>query len=106
MNKITLSMKNLIKSLSIVGIFCFSVMGYAQDETEFVPKVYTPTSPACVLYANDYEGQSSIVRSQEVLSRNAARGAACATFIVNYSGFTPEAQAAFQYAVDIWGDVY
>ncbi len=28
--------------------------------------------------------------------------AATATIIVNYTGFTPQAQAAFQYAVDIW----
>ncbi|MBI5947669.1 MAG: hypothetical protein HY875_06000 [Chloroflexi bacterium] len=28
--------------------------------------------------------------------------AAGATVVVNYTGFTPEAQAAFQYAVDIW----
>lgn len=31
-----------------------------------------------------------------------ARVAATSQFIVTYSGFTPEAQAAFQYAVDIW----
>ncbi len=28
-----------------------------------------------------------------------------ATFVVNYSGFTPEAQAAFQRAVDIWAAI-
>ena len=28
-----------------------------------------------------------------------------ATFVVNYNGFTPVAQAAFQYAVDIWSDL-
>ena len=28
-----------------------------------------------------------------------------ATFVVNYNGFTPDAQAAFQYAVDIWSDL-
>ncbi len=28
-----------------------------------------------------------------------------AEFIVNYSGFTPEAEAAFQYAVDIWSTI-
>ena len=27
------------------------------------------------------------------------------TFIVNYSGFTPEAQIAFQHAVDIWSSI-
>jgi len=30
---------------------------------------------------------------------------ATANFIVNYSGFTPQAQAAFQYAVNIWADI-
>ena len=28
-----------------------------------------------------------------------------AEFIVNYTGFTPEAEAAFQYAVDIWSTI-
>ena len=28
-----------------------------------------------------------------------------AEFIVNYNGFTPEAEAAFQYAVDIWSTI-
>ena len=102
MNKITLTIKKLIKPLSIVSIFCFSIMGYAQDETEFVPKVKTPTTPACILYSNDYQGQSSIPRSQEILNTMARGGTGCTTFIVNYNGFTPEAQAAFQFAVDIW----
>lgn len=102
MNKNTRSMKKLIKTLSLVGIFCFSIIGYAQDETEFVPKVKTLTTPTCVFYANDYAGQSSITRSQEVLNKMARGGTGCSTFIVNYNGFTPEAQAAFQFAVDIW----
>lgn len=102
MNKNTLTMKNFIKSFVLVGIFCFSIIGYAQDETEFVPKVITPTSPTCVLYADDYAGDISIERPQEVLGRIAGGGTGCATFIVTYNGFTPEAEAAFQYAVDIW----
>jgi hypothetical protein len=28
-----------------------------------------------------------------------------ASFVVNYSGFTPEAQAAFQHAVNIWSNI-
>ncbi len=102
MNKTTLSKKNLIKSLSLVCIFCLSFIGYAQGETEFVRKSKTLTTPTCVLYANDYEGQSTILRPQEVINRIEAGGAPCSTFIVNYSGFTPEAEAAFQFAVDIW----
>jgi hypothetical protein len=34
-----------------------------------------------------------------------ARLAPTAQFIVSYSGFTPEAQKAFQYAVDIWSSI-
>lgn len=34
-----------------------------------------------------------------------ARLAPTSQFIVTYSGFTPEAQAAFQYAVDIWSSL-
>ena len=30
---------------------------------------------------------------------------ATATFVVTYNGFTPPAQAAFQYAVDIWASL-
>ena len=29
----------------------------------------------------------------------------CSNFVVTYVGFTPEAQAAFQYAVDIWAHI-
>ena len=101
MNNITLSTKKLIKSSVLVGIFCFSLMGYGQAETEFVRKSHTLTAPACVLYAKDYEGQSSIPRPQEVIDRIEGR-MDCSSFNVNYSGFTPEAQAAFQFAVDIW----
>jgi len=32
-------------------------------------------------------------------------GERSSTFIVNYSGFSPESQAAFQYAVDIWASL-
>ena len=32
-------------------------------------------------------------------------GVQTATFIVDYDGFTPQAQAAFQYAVDIWSSI-
>ena len=34
-----------------------------------------------------------------------ARLAPTSQFIVSYSGFSPEAQAAFQYAVDIWSNI-
>jgi hypothetical protein len=102
MNKITLTMKNLIKSFLFVSILCLSFIASAQGETEFIRKSKTLTAPTCVLYADDYEGANPIITSQTILNRIEAGGTPCSTFIVNYSGFTPEAQAAFQFAVDIW----
>lgn len=96
-------MKNLIKSLTIVAVFCFTATSIAQEETEFVQKSRTLTAPTCVLYADDFESNHSTFGTQEVRERIIS-GTACSNFIVNYSGFTPEAEAAFQYAVDIWAN--
>jgi len=40
--------------------------------------------------------------AQEYQITTSTSGVACSNFIVTYTGFTPEAQAAFQFAVDIW----
>ncbi len=74
----------------------------AQDQ-EFVRQQYTPAEPACVYYADNYRGAHSTFRSQAV-ANNMSRGSACSSFIVTYNGFTPEAEAAFQFAVDIWAN--
>lgn len=103
MKKITLSMKKITKSLAIVGAFCCAITASAQEETGLIRKSKALTTPTCVLYADDYSGQNSIPGAQEVINR-AVSGTACSNFIVNYSGFTPEAEAAFQYAVDIWAN--
>ena len=102
MNKFTLLMKNLIKSFSVIGIFCFSIFGFSQEGDERVLESKTLTTPTCVFTLNDYEGSSSVLRTPEVIEKMAGGGSACSTFNVNYSGFTPEAEAAFQFAVDIW----
>ena len=54
-------------------------------------------------YPNPYTEKSSI-KVPSYIKQKMARGGGCASFIVNYSGFTPEAEAAFQYAVDIWSN--
>jgi len=61
-------------------------------------------------------GDKANKRSNKVLSPNSCGNLAItpaelagmettSTFIVNYTGFTPEAQKAFQHAIDIWSKI-
>lgn len=100
MLKITSNLLN--KIIPILGISFFSQVSYAQ-EGEFVREEYIPTKPACIYYARSYQGPSSNLRSQDVIDK-IAQGTVCTNIIINYNGFTPEAQAAFQFAVDIWAN--
>ena len=50
----------------------------------------------------DPPGQFTGVMSVVPVARIVAAGAALSTFVVTYDGFSPEAQAAFQAAVDVW----
>jgi len=102
MNKITLRMKKLIKSLSLVAIFCISIIGYAQEDLPFERQTITPSQPTCIFHPSEYAGLISVLRSQEVIEKVASRITPCSDIIVSYNGFTPEAEAAFQYAIDIW----
>lgn len=95
-------MKNFNQMLALFGAICFSMGIYAQDETEFVRKTLVPELPACIYLPGEYSGQHSVIRSQDVIDRINNRSNPCSTINVNYSGFTPEAQTAFQFAVDIW----
>ncbi|AJT41808.1 hypothetical protein [Psychromicrobium lacuslunae] len=61
-----------------------------------------PSSLATITVADTDPAKPTYVGpTQNTLSRSAL-AAPTATFQVNYTGFTPEAQAAFQRAVDIW----
>jgi len=104
MNKSTLAMKKNIRLFLIVGISCFSLLGYSQNPNSLENEIYKPTEPACIYTVGEYKGQISIPRSQTLKDKmSKARGSApCATILVNYSTFSPEAQAAFQFAIDIW----
>ena len=48
------------------------------------------------------EPSHSSVHSGSVVARASSRHEAAATFVVTYEGFSPEAEAAFQAAVDVW----
>jgi hypothetical protein len=62
--------------------------------------------PVCEMPVTDIVNKFYVPRSKEVQSKmDDSRSNPCSTFIVNYGGFTPEAQAAFQFAVDIWANL-
>ncbi|WP_411893842.1 T9SS type A sorting domain-containing protein [Winogradskyella sp. A2] len=99
MTKITFNFKNLCACILMASTL---LLGAQDDTTELREMI--PTRPACELPLGAYVGQISIPRAPETIARMASSGTPCSTFIVNYTGFTPEAQAAFQYAVDIWAN--
>jgi hypothetical protein len=59
-----------------------------------------------ICYGTDRNSFTTILPPDAFLksrqSPNARQAAATSQFIVSYTGFSPQAQAAFQYAVDIW----
>ena len=64
--------------------------------------------PKTICYKTERDAFTRILPPDAFLNgrRNPrARLAPTAQFIVSYTGFTPEAQAAFQYAVDIWSSI-
>jgi Secretion system C-terminal sorting domain len=61
-----------------------------------------------VCYGKEVEGTSHVPLPPEIQSKLAAARTSdtkSSNFIVTYQGFTPEAQAAFQRAVDIWESI-
>ncbi|MBO6880019.1 T9SS type A sorting domain-containing protein [Winogradskyella sp.] len=62
-------------------------------------------SDICELYPADFTHRSSIAVPDHIRENILNRGTGCSTFDVTYSGFTPEAEAAFQFAVDIWSNL-
>lgn len=80
-----------MRSTAICALFFAASSLAAQVEFESVP------APRGVVVSSAAEGTYSV--PAPVLLPAEQR---TADFIVNYSGFSPEAQTAFQYAVDIW----
>ncbi len=62
-------------------------------EVEYHSCPYTPSEESVDFY---------LPRSERVAQRMESRQAPCSNFIVTYNGFTPQAEAAFQFAVEIW----
>lgn len=101
MDKTTFTMNTYVKLFFFLGVLFFSLHISAQDNG-FVRQEFIPDGPICRLPPGEYTGLTSSLRNEEVLEKISRGGTPCSNFVVNYTGFTPEAQTAFQFAVDIW----
>lgn len=72
---------------------------YEVDGRAQAGPILTPTELAALVPATSSATGAAAPAVETVTTRGRA-----ATFVVQYSGFTPEARAAFQAAVDIWAD--
>ena len=88
--------KSHLYSLSL--LLAMSVYVQAQN---FNPNEISVDWDICKYYPTAFAGKSSIKAPNAVLQK-IAQEENCSEFIVTYNGFTTEAQAAFQFAVDIW----
>ncbi|WP_339757580.1 T9SS type A sorting domain-containing protein [uncultured Winogradskyella sp.] len=93
------------KSLLFFGIFLvFSLSLFAQTEGANDTSINVDWD-ICRYYPESQTRMSSVPVPDYIKRKMESRGTACSTFIVSYSGFTSEAQSAFQFAVDIWSNV-
>ena len=87
-------MKKILLSALIISSFSISNIN-AQKANTVAP------SGKIVCHAKGVSEHTRIFRKHPP----GARTQAAATFKVNYNGFTAEAKAAFQHAVDVWADI-
>lgn len=80
----------------VAGIMLCALPGIAQTLMSMRPK------EPIICYAKPVNQHTSIPASREFFSARRDAKTKTALFDVDYTGFTPEAQAAFQTAVDIW----
>ncbi|MFK7832570.1 MAG: T9SS type A sorting domain-containing protein [Winogradskyella sp.] len=100
MRKIT-TILNFAFTCSLVFFSSFAVV--AQSETDDNTTIRIDWD-VCKYYPSAETHVSKINVPEYILQKMARGGSNCSTFIVNYNGFTPEAEAAFQFAVDIWSN--
>ena len=81
-------MRNLLSFL-----FCFPQALFAQ-------KIQFHPGDSVICYLSYHIENTSVSSNIDLRSR--VDNKSNSTILVTYNGFTPEAQSAFQYAVDIW----
>lgn len=97
---INFSLKPL-KSVILCGLSLSTMFISGQTDTNIIQDMYTPDIPGCIYYENEFRGRFSVPAPAEVQAKM-QNDTPCANIVVTYNGFTPEAEAAFQYAVDLW----
>ncbi|MDG5490528.1 zinc-dependent metalloprotease [Psychroserpens sp. SPM9] len=90
----------------LTSIFTFAILTISTaQEFQITGEAIEVEGPVCEYYPapnqEPYSIPNTLVRARQGAESN---GTVCSNFIVTYNGFTPEAQAAFQYAVDIWAN--
>lgn len=86
------------KRLTFLLITGFAIIGFGQEKW----KKEGIRLPYPICYASDEMHQTQVGLPPEYFLRLKSAPARMANIEVTYEGFSPEAQQAFQYAVDIW----
>ena len=100
--------KNYIKSLTTYALILLCFFTYAQQVRLASPERYEIDWDVCIYTPTEEAALINNARSQFVKDRMENRETPCSNFVVTYgSGFNafPDAQAAFQFAVDIWSNL-
>ncbi|WP_411766008.1 T9SS type A sorting domain-containing protein [Winogradskyella sp. A3E31] len=94
--------KNYIKII-IVAILFSTVNSNLNAQN--IEKLDGDVWEGCIIKSKPFSGYAFVPRPNTVAYNMDNRVMPCSSFIVTYNGFTPEAQAAFQYAIDIWSNL-
>ena len=92
-----------IKNLMFYGLLVLCSFTLQAQESNSNNTIINVDWDVCKYYPLPNTHKSSI-KVPEKIKQKMARGGGCSTFIVSYNGFTPQAEAAFQFAVDIWSN--
>ena len=100
--------RNYTNLLFTSTLILFTFIGFAQQTRLASPERHQIDWDICIYTPTDEAALINNARREFVKDRMENRIAPCSTFNVNYgSGFAsfPQAQAAFQFAVDIWSNL-
>ena len=102
MTKTTFRMKNTSKIFFICCALFFSAPIFAQYQLDPNYEPIKITEPFCTYPIKAVSTYEKVPAVQSAIASIRRGDTPCSTFIVDYNGFSPEAEAAFQFAVDIW----
>lgn len=92
------------KSLTVCTLLCVFSFSLQGQTLSFSKAEVDIDRDICKYYPAEEAARIATARSEYVKNKMENSLDPCSTFIVTYTGFTPEAEAAFQFAVDIWSN--